>query len=134
MDLMKIVTNVLADKLGVDGDTVQSVVEQLMGNGDGGIDVAGLVSSFNAGGLSSAVSSWLGDGANDGLDISDVVNALGSDKLASVASQFNLDVDQLAGGLAEAVPSVIDNASSGGNLLDAVGGIGGLADMAKKFF
>jgi hypothetical protein len=29
---------------------------------------------------------------------------------------------------------MVDKASSGGSLLDAVGGLGGAMDMAKKFF
>ena len=45
-----------------------------------------------------------------------------------------VDEGGAADALSNFLPGLLDKASSGGNLLDKVGGLGGLAGMAKKFF
>ncbi|NRA71528.1 MAG: hypothetical protein HRU24_10930, partial [Gammaproteobacteria bacterium] len=56
------------------------------------------------------------------------------DKIAAFASSLGVDSDTATTGLSNMLPDLIDQGSSGGNLLDSVGGIGGALDMAKKFF
>ena len=50
--------------------------------------------------------------------------------MADAASQLGTDEGSLLDGLKDALPQMVDKASSGGSLLDSVGGLGGLA---KKF-
>ena len=58
----------------------------------------------------------------------------GGDKLANFANQLGLDQDSANNGLSEMLPNLVDKSSSGGNLLESVGGLGGALDMAKKLF
>ena len=54
--------------------------------------------------------------------------------LSEFASKLGLDDDGAAETIAETLPEMVDKSSSGGSLLDAVGGIGGALNMAKKLF
>jgi len=99
-----------------------------------GIDLGGLLGKLNSAGLSGMVSSWLGDGANQGISAAQVTGMFGEDRVADFASQLGMNRDEAAGGLADALPQMVDNASSGGSLLDAVGGVYGALDMAGKLF
>lgn len=99
-----------------------------------GVDLSGLLARLNSGGLSAVVSSWLGDGANQGISPAQVTATLGPDKVSEFASQLGLSEEQAAGGLADALPHMVDKASSGGSLLDAVGGVSGALNLAGKLF
>jgi uncharacterized protein YidB (DUF937 family) len=103
-------------------------------NSGSGIDLGGLVAKLGAGGLSGIVSSWLGDGANQGISAAQITSILGQDKVSAFASQLGLSHDEAAGGLADALPQIVDKASSGGSLFDSVGGVSGALDMAGKLF
>ncbi|MFK8047001.1 MAG: YidB family protein [Halioglobus sp.] len=136
MDLMKLGTQLLSDKLGsgVDGDSLSSALSGLLGGGDGNIDVAGLASKMSANSdLGDVLSSWLGDGDNSPISADKVAGLLGDSNIADFASKLGLDSSTAASGLAEALPQLMDKASSGGSLLDSVGGVGGLMDAAKSF-
>ncbi|MDO6459960.1 YidB family protein [Granulosicoccaceae sp. 1_MG-2023] len=141
MDLMKLGTELLMNKLNVDADGdgnpdgIMGALSGLIGGGDGNLDLAGIVSKMqgNGGDLSGMLSSWLGDGENAPISASQVTELFGSDKVADFASQLNLDQDTAAEKLSEALPEIVDKSSSGGSLLDSVGGLSGALDMAKKF-
>ena len=138
MDLMKLATTVLASKLGGsaggNSDMLQSVVGSLLGGSGGqGIDLGSLVGNLQGGGLADIAESWLGDGDNAEISESQLTDLLGSDKLKQAAQQLGADESDLLSGLKEMLPQVVDKSSSGGSLLDSVGGIGGLASMASKF-
>jgi uncharacterized protein YidB (DUF937 family) len=53
--------------------------------------------------------------------------------VSDFASTLGTDTDTAAAGLADVLPQMMDQASSGGNLLDAAGGLGGLMGAAKSF-
>ena len=138
MDLMKLATTVLASKLGGsaggNSDMLQSVIGGLLGGSGGqGIDLGSLVGNLQGGGLADIAESWLGDGDNAEISESQITDLLGSDKLKQAAQQLGADEGDLLSGLKEMLPQVVDKSSSGGSLLDSVGGIGGLASMASKF-
>ena len=61
-------------------------------------------------------------------------NMLGADKIADFASKLGLSNEEAAGGLSEALPQMVDKASSGGSLLDSIGGISGAVGLASKLF
>ena len=82
----------------------------------------------------SLANSWLGDGANDAISAEGVMDIFDADKLSSFASQLGLDQQVANEGLAGMLPDLVNENSSGGSLLDAVGGIGGAADLARKLF
>ena len=140
MDMMKLATQLLASKLdGVsssgDSGAIQSVIGKLLGGSENqGIDLGSIVGNLQQGGMADIAKSWLGDGDNADISRSQIENMLGSDKIQEAASQLGTDQNDLLRGLQDMIPQVVDKSSSGGNLLDSVGGIGGLASMAGKFF
>lgn len=104
------------------------------GSGGAGIDLGSLLGKLNSGGLSAIVGSWLGDGANQSISPAQITGVFGEDNVSAFASQLGLSRDEASGGLADALPQMVDKASSGGSLLDSVGGISGALDMAGKLF
>ena len=123
---------------GLDSGLLSSALGGLMGGGnsDGGsgFDLGSLLSGMDSNGLGGIAKSWLGDGDNDSISGSQVTSMFGADKISEFASQLGLSQDEAAGGLADALPQMVDNASSGGSLLDSIGGISGAIGMASKLF
>jgi uncharacterized protein YidB (DUF937 family) len=112
-----------------------SIVSALSGvTGGQGFDFGSLMSSLNAGGLGDIAKSWQGDGVNEGISADQVTNMLGSDKIAEFASRLGLSNEEAAGGLSEALPKIMDQGSSGGSLLDFIGGLEGALGLASKLF
>ena len=137
MDILQMGAELLKNSMGGEGDqnteAVSGVLQKLIGSGDQ-FDLAGMVSAMQSGGLASIASSWLGDGSNEAVSESQVRDAIGGDKIAEAAAQLGTDENTLLSSLSEALPQIVDRSSSGGSLLDAVGGLGGAMDMVKKLF
>jgi uncharacterized protein YidB (DUF937 family) len=104
------------------------------GSGGGGIDLGALVSKMNAGGLGAIAQSWLGDGGNASISPGQVTDMFGADKISEFASKLGVSREEAAGGLSDALPQMVDKASSGGSLLDSLGGVSGALGMAGKLF
>ncbi len=104
------------------------------GSGSGGLDIGSLISSMQGGSMANILQSWLGDNENDSISGSQISEILGADKISAFASQLGLSQDEAIGGLQDALPQIVDKASSGGSLLDSIGGISGALNMASKFF
>jgi uncharacterized protein YidB (DUF937 family) len=137
MDLMNIAQQLISQKLGdnVDTNAVSNGLQSLFGSSEGGFDIGNLVSSMSQnGGLAEVVGSWLGDGENMPIDSNTVSELFNSDQIGAFASQLGLDSSDASSLLADVVPNIVDQSSSGGNLLDSIGGIDGAMDFAKKFF
>lgn len=143
MDLMDIATQLFINKIGAKAPQkkesltttiVKMAFEKLLGGDDGKLDLGDLVSKFQTGDLIEVASSWLGNGDNTSISPGQVIDILGADQIGEFASKLGLDTDTASDGLAETIPELIDKSSDDGNLLDAVGGAGGLMDLASKFF
>lgn len=115
---------------------IGSLVSALSGltGGSGGLNLSELVQKLEAGNLGQIAGSWLGDGENMGITPDQVTNILGTEKLSEFASKLGVSEAEASGGLSEALPQMVDKASSGGSLLDSIGGIEGAIGLAKKFF
>ena len=141
MDMIKIATQLLMSKMGGsaggNNDLVQSVIGKLLGGssdgGEGGMDLGSIVGNLESSGLGGIAKSWLGDGDNEEISAEQLESALGSDKIQEAASALGADSGDLLAGLKDMLPQVVDKSSSGGSLLDSVGGLGGLASLAGKF-
>lgn len=137
MDLMKLGSELLMSKLGGNGngDSVTSMLSGLLSNGGdtnpGGM--GGLLDMMKEKGLGSIADSWLGDGDNEEISPDQMREVLGQDQVSQMAQQLDTNEDSLLDGLRDALPQIVDKSSSGGSLLDKVGGLGGAMDMAKKF-
>ncbi len=117
----------------LDAGSLASALSGLTG-GKGGFDLGALMNNLDTGGLGDMAKSWLGDGTNAAVLPDQISNAIGSDKIAEFASKLGLSTQEAAGGLSEALPQMVDNASSGGSILDSFGGIEGVLGMAGKLF
>ncbi len=132
MDIMNLAKGMLADKLGANGDAVGDAIGGLLGEGQE-MDIGSLMAGFQEKGLGGIASSWLGDGANEEVSVDQLKDVLGEDEVAAAAAKLGTDEGSLLDSLRDALPQIIDKSSSGGSLLDSVGGLGGLGNMAKKF-
>ncbi len=113
---------------------ISSALSGLMGGSEGGINLSNLLSGMQSGGLASMAASWLGDGDNEGISPTQVKELLGQDKIDEFSTKLGVDQENALSGLAAALPNVIDKSSSGGSLLDSIGGLSGLAGLAGKLF
>lgn len=139
MDLLKIATDLFLNKLGgsengVDSNQLTNALGSLLGGADGQIDLSDLISKVSNGGLASLAQSWLGDGENDGFSVDQVKSVLGQSQVSEFSSALGIDEGTASNALSDMIPELIDKNSSGGDLLEAVGGLSGLAGMASKFF
>jgi uncharacterized protein YidB (DUF937 family) len=136
MDLLSLATGMLSEKLGltVDPDTIASALQSLLGGADGELDLAGLAGRFaSSGGLGEVLGSWLGDGENASISAQTILDVLGRSDVSAFADQVGTDTQSAAAGLSDVIPQLLDKASSGGELLESLGGAGGLLGMAKSF-
>lgn len=137
MDILAIGTDLIKKQFGIDIDSsvISEALSSLLGGKGGQIDIPGLVSQLMAGGgLEDIVQSWLGDGQNSAISADQIADFFGSGKISEFASQLGLGEGQATDGLASVIPQLLDKASSGGALLNGLGDIGGILNMAKKFF
>lgn len=125
---------------GLDMGDISGALGNLLGGGaDGGFDISQLVSGLSENGLGSIVGSWLGSGENESISMDSITDLLGSDKVSEFASSLGLSEDSAKGALADALPNLIDNATSGEgslveNMLSNVGGVDGAMGMLGKMF
>jgi uncharacterized protein YidB (DUF937 family) len=125
---------------GLDTDAITGALGNLLGGGaDGGLDLSSLVSGLSENGLGGIVGSWLGSGENEAISPDAITDLLGSDKVSEFASSLGLSEDSAKGALADALPNVVDKATSGeGSILDdmlaQVGGAEGAMNMLGKMF
>jgi uncharacterized protein YidB (DUF937 family) len=136
MDINELGAQLLSEKLGVqlDNETISQALSSLLGDGQGGIDLAGLASRMaSSGELGNILNSWLGDGANDAISADSLLQLLGENSVSDFASRLGTDTGNAAESLAAVLPQMVDRASSGGSLLESAGGLGGLLNAAKSF-
>ncbi len=137
MDIASIAQQVISQKLGqdIDTDTITDALSALTGDMEDGFSVGTLVSKLSSfDGLGDMLSSWLGDGENLPIDMDTIMNAFNGSEISEFASKLGIDQENATQLLSELVPNIVDNSSSGGSLLDSIGGIEGAMGMLKKFF
>ncbi len=124
---------------GLDVDSITNALGSLLG-GENGLDLSSIVSNMTNGeGLSEVVGSWLGNGENMPISMDSITDLLGSDKISEFASNLGLSEESAKGALSDALPNLIDQATSGENslvdsMLEKVGGVDGAMDMLGKMF
>ena len=124
---------------GLDVDDIANALNTLVGNGSGGLDLVKFVGGLSQNGLGEIVGSWLGNGENKAISVEQITTLLGSDNVASFASELGISQESAAAALAEAVPQVVDQATRGeGTIMDEMlgqtGGPNGAMDMLGKMF
>lgn len=106
----------------------------LLSNNQGQFDLGSLVSKMQGGDLMAMAASWLGDGQNDAIQPDQLAQLFSNEKIAAFAQQLGISPEQALNGLTAAVPAVVDKSSSGGSLLDRVGGVSGAINLASQLF
>lgn len=128
MDLLKIGAQLFMSKIGASGGdldltkVISSLGALLPQNESGDLDIAGLVSKMQGGGLASLATSFLSDGPNEGFSIDQITGLLGDSKINSFASSLNIPKDTALSGLTSMIPDLVDKQSEGGSLLGSIGG------------
>jgi len=144
MDLLKVAASMISNNgddatRGLDVDDIANALNNLVGNGQGGLNLITFVSGLSGNGLGEIVGSWLGNGENKSITMDQITTLLGSDKISAFASELGISQESAAGALAEVVPQVVDRATAGeGTIMDEmlaqVGGPRGAMDMLGKMF
>ncbi|MGB5506602.1 MAG: YidB family protein [Sulfurovum sp.] len=144
MDLLKAGASIIKNNgddatTGLEIDDIANALGNLVGNGQGSIDLVKFVGGLSQNGLGEIVGSWLGNGENKSISVEQITTLLGSDNIAAFASELGLSQESAAGALADAVPQVVDQATAGeGTIMDEmlsnVGGPKGAMDMLGKMF
>jgi len=129
---MKLATGMIASKIGGGNPAIGGVLNSLIGGGKTA-DLGGLLSGLKDKGMGDIADSWTGDGENAPISIDQLKDVLGAEKVSAAAAELGTDEGSLLDGLKDAIPQMVDKSSSGGSLLDKVGGLGAVAGMAKKF-
>jgi len=137
MDLLQMGAQIMSQQLGgsANSDTLQDALGSLIGDGDD-LNIGSLVAKMqaNSGGLGEIVESWLGDGDNASISASQLQDVIDTDQLQKSANQLGTNQDSLVEILTKVIPQMVDSGSQGGSLLDSIGGLEGMANMAKGFF
>ena len=144
MDLLKTAASMMQSNgddatAGLDVDDIANELNNLVGNGQGGLDLVKFVGGLSQNGLGEIVGSWLGNGENKSISIEQVTTLLGSDRIAAFASELGLSQESAANALAETVPQVVDQVTRGeGTIMDEMlggtGGPNGAMEMLGKMF
>ena len=143
-DLFKVAASMIQNNgddttSGLDVDDIAKALNNLVGNGQGGLNLVTFVGGLSQNGLGEIVGSWLGNGENKSISIEQITTLLGSDKVTAFASELGLSQESAAGALADALPQVVDQATRGeGTIMDEmlgqVGGPSGAMEMLGKMF
>jgi uncharacterized protein YidB (DUF937 family) len=124
---------------GLDTKDISDALGKLLGAGENGIDLSSIVSKLTDGNLSETIASWLGNGQNLPISADTITDLLGSDKVSEFAKSLGLTEESAKGAIADALPEVVNKATSGensifGDMLDKVGGVDGAMNMLGKMF
>lgn len=90
-------------------------VMQLVNNPQTG-GLAGLVQSFQQGGLGEIVNSWVSTGQNLPISAEQIKSVLGGNALQDIAGKLGVGQQQASGSLAELLPQIIDQLTPNGQL------------------
>lgn len=111
-----------------------AVMGMLNGNPDEeGNAIGDLLSQFQAGGLGDTVQSWLGSGENMPISADQLTSVLGEGKLASLAQQAGISVDQLPDQLANLLPQAVDKMTPDGQVPSGSLDLGSIGSMLSGF-
>jgi len=120
---------------GLDSSLLTGALSKLTGDSEeGGLDIGSLLGQMQGGGMADMAASFLGDGDNADMSDSNITDLFGSEKISNFASELGISEEEAVGGLRESLPQMMDQASSGGSLLDSIGGLSGAIGLAGKLF
>lgn len=117
-------TAAVATAAGSTSDPVREAALGLVGPGGSGLPA--LLEKLKDGGLREVIDTWVGTGDNMPVSAGGLSRALGPETIAGIAGKLGLPEDEVAAGLASALPEVVDKLTPEGFVPDADG-------LAKHF-
>lgn len=115
MGLLDSVVGALAGGQSGGNNALLETVLQLINNPQTG-GLAGLVQSFQQGGLGEIVNSWVSTGANLPISPEQIQRVLGNSSLQGLAAQLGVTPEQASGSLADLLPQVVDQLTPNGQV------------------
>jgi uncharacterized protein YidB (DUF937 family) len=91
---------------------IQMALQMLQQNGG----IEGILAKFQQAGMGQQAQSWIGTGQNMPISADALSNIFGHGQLAQMAQQLGIPTDQAAGGLAQALPHVVDQMTPDGQI------------------
>ncbi len=91
---------------------IQMALQMLQQNGG----IEGLLAKFQQAGMGQQAQSWIGTGQNMPISADALSKIFGQGQLGQIAQQLGISHDQAAGGLAEALPNVVDQMTPDGEI------------------
>jgi len=128
MSLLDLAGQLLGGANSSSGQNLLTEVMGLVDNHPGGL--AGLVQSFQQGGLNDAVSSWVGTGANLPVSSEQIGKVLGNEQVQLLASKLGISSSDVSSHLAQLLPAIIDHLTPDGQVGESVSG--GLMDASTR--
>ncbi len=138
--ILQLGSQLFGNKLDTNGDgaldmnDAGKILSSLMGGNDGSVNLGNLQERAQENGLGSLFASWLGDGENMPISMEQVTAFISSDKINEIASQFGISPNSVLSGLQEALPAMVDKASSGGSFMEGIQSMLLESDGLKKLF
>ncbi|WP_153129941.1 YidB family protein [Dechloromonas hortensis] len=115
MGLLDSMVGALAGGQSGGNNALLETVLQLINNPQTG-GLAGLVRSFQQGGLGEIVNSWVSTGANLPISPEQIQRVLGNSSLQGLAAQLGVSPEQASGSLADLLPQVVDQLTPNGQV------------------
>lgn len=115
MGLLDSVVGALAGGQSGGNNALLETVMQVINNPQTG-GLAGLVQSFQQGGLGEIVNSWVSTGANLPISPEQIQRVLGNSSLQGLAAQLGVSPEQASGSLADLLPQVVDQLTPNGQV------------------
>ncbi|MEC6798139.1 YidB family protein [Photobacterium sp. S4TG1] len=125
-----------ANTQSTDENSIFSALSSLLGGNDLGqhVDLQAFIKTLHQSNLSHIANSWLSNDMNATLSAANITTLFGAQKLATLASQLHMEEPDVIIGLQDALPTMIDQASPGGDidhtlLVQPTGEINSLDDL-----
>ena len=110
------ITSATGTSSGGEGEnSLLATVMQLVNNPQTG-GLAGLVQSFQKGGLAEIANSWVSTGQNLPISSEQIQSVLGSEQVSQIASKLGISTDQASGKIAEFLPQIVDKLTPNGTI------------------
>ncbi len=91
---------------------IQMALQMLQQNGG----IEGLLAKFQQAGMGQQAQSWVGTGQNMPISADALSQIFGQGQMGQIAQQLGMSHEDAAGGLAQALPHVIDQMTPGGEI------------------
>lgn len=101
-----------------DENSIFSALSELLsGNAQGQhIDLQAVIQDLHQSNLSHIATSWLSNDVNANISATNITTLFGTEKLTALASKLNMEDADIIIGLQDALPTMIDQASPGGEI------------------